>query len=96
MTLLMLWFDSALSVWKLRSDKMPRIQFSDTPYKALIILINGYLALNKKHLEDVMHCSYNKAHSRLRDPATFTLQELRTIARSLGIPIEELRAAIPY
>ncbi|MDY3078842.1 MAG: hypothetical protein SOR56_01295 [Oscillospiraceae bacterium] len=75
---------------------MPRVKCAETPYKALIILINGYLALNGKHLEDVMNCSYNKAHSRLRDPALFTLQELRTISRSLGIPIEELRAAITY
>lgn len=75
---------------------MPRIQRSDTPYKALIILINGYLTLNGKRLEDVLNCSWGKANSRLKDPATFTLQELRTIARSLGIPIEEIRAAIPY
>lgn len=75
---------------------MPRVKRTESPYKALIILINGYLALNEKHLEDVMHCSWGKAHSRLKDPATFTIGELRTISRSLGIPIEELRAAIQY
>lgn len=75
---------------------MPRVKCFESPYKGLIVLINGYLALNEKHLEDVLNCSWGKANSRLKDPASFTLQELRIIARSLDIPIEELRAAIPY
>lgn len=75
---------------------MPRVKRSESPYKPLLVLIGGYLSVNEKRLEDVLHCSWGKAHARLKDPATFTLQELRTIARSLGIPIEELRAAIPY
>lgn len=75
---------------------MPKIKRRETPYDKLLILINGYLTINEKRLEDVLGCSYNTARSRLKDPATITLEEMRKITRSLGIPIEEVRAALPY
>lgn len=75
---------------------MPKIKRPTSAYDKLIILVNGYLALNRKQLADVLGCSYNTARNRLNDPATFTLGELRIITRSLCIPIEEVRAALPY
>lgn len=75
---------------------MPRVKRSESPYKPLLVLIGGHLTANEKRLEDVLHCSYGKAHARMKDPSTFTIEELRTICRSLGIPIEELRQAIMY
>lgn len=75
---------------------MPKIKRPTSAYDKLIILVNGYLALNRKQLADVLGCSYNTARNRLNDPSTFTLGELRLMARALGIPIEEVRAALPY
>lgn len=75
---------------------MPKLKRAETPYDKLTILISGYLVLNNKRLEDVLKCSYGKARARMLDPATFTIGELRTISRALGVPIEDMRQALSY
>ena len=75
---------------------MPRLRKPASPYDNLMILINGYLANQGKHLEDVIGCSYGTAKRRKDSPEDITLGELRMIMRALGIPVEDVRAALPY
>lgn len=75
---------------------MPRLRKPASPYDKLMVLINGYLANQGKHLEDIINCSYATAKRRKDAPEDITLGELCKIMRSLGIPVEDVRAAIPY
>ena len=75
---------------------MPRLRKPENKYAKLMRVINGYLIQNKVKLEDAMGVSRTTAASRRDNPDNFTLGELSKISRSLGIPIEELREAIPY
>lgn len=75
---------------------MPRLKRHEGKYDKLIRLISGYLTQNGTTIANAMGASYKTAKARMDNPEKFTLGELSTIMRSQGIPIEEMREAIPY
>ena len=52
--------------------------------------------LTNEQLGDKAHISRTTVARRKANPEDLTLGELRRLGRALGIPIEELRAAIRY
>ena len=80
---------------------MPRTNLCkrEVPYAWLGRLIIGFLGLRHNPTADVaaiLRCSENTARARLRNPGDLTVAELMSICRGIGIPIDELRAAIRY
>lgn len=71
---------------------MPRLKKKETPHDRLLFLLRGY-ELRGERLASVLGCSRATAFNRLRDPGSFTLDELRKINHA-GVPIEELRQAL--
>lgn len=77
---------------------MPKLRKQLGKYDKLLVLINGRMKIDNVSMEQLagyMGVSRNTATARLNAPENITLKELGAISRGLGIPIEELRAAIP-
>ena len=70
--------------------------------EALAVLIGGYLRLRGISIEmaaerlAIEGLSKNTLRRRLQHPDKFTIGELLTISKRIGIPIEEIRAAIKH
>ena len=79
---------------------MPRVNLGrNTANEKLIALIWGAAAvhgLTNEQLGDRAHISRTTVARRKAKPEDLTVGELRSLGRALGIPIEELRAAIRY
>ena len=79
---------------------MPRVNLGrNTANEKLIALIWGAAAvhgLTTEQLGDRAHISRTTVARRKAKPEDLTVGELRSLGRALGIPIEELRAAIRY
>lgn len=77
---------------------MPKLRKETSKYDKLMVLINGRIKTDRVSMETLaryMGVSRNTATARLREPQNFTLEELGKLSRGLGIPIDEIRAAIP-
>lgn len=80
---------------------MPRTRLSmrQPPHAKLGQLIAGAAYMRKQSTADLgaaLGKSENTVRSRLKNPGELTVDELVRLGRKLGIPIEELRAAIQY
>lgn len=70
--------------------------------QTLSALIWGYLSIQGISIESaaerlgIKGLSKNTLRRRLQHPETFTVGELLTISKRIGIPIEEIRAAIKH
>ena len=64
------------------------------PYSDLHRLLKGY-DVNAKWLCAVLGVSHPTALRRLHHPETLTVEELQTISRKCGIPIDRIREVIP-
>lgn len=70
--------------------------------EALAVLIGGYLRLRGISIDtaaarlDIKGLSKNTLRRRLQHPEEFTIGELLAISKRIGIPIEEIRAAIKH
>lgn len=75
---------------------MPRTIF-DKKRDKLLVLLNGYAAgKSRDELGTIIGKGAQTAGTRLHDPDTLTVGELKKLARNLHIPVEELRNAITY
>lgn len=77
---------------------MPKLRKPTSKYDKLMVLINGRIRTDHVSMETLaryMGVSRNTAAARIREPQNLTLDELGRLSRGLGIPIEDIRAAIP-
>lgn len=77
---------------------MPKIKKTPSKYDKLLLLINGRIKTDKVSMEKLayyMKVSRNTAAARLREPGKLTLEDIGNLSRGLGIPIDDIRAAIP-
>ena len=80
---------------------MPRtkLQTRQPPHAQLGQLIAGAAFMRRMSIADLAAAigrSENTARTRLKNPGDLTVSELTRLGLTLGIPIEELRAAIRY
>lgn len=80
---------------------MPRtkLQTRQPPHAQLGQLIAGTAYMRRMSTADLAAAigrSENTARTRLKNPGDLTVSELTRLGRKLGIPIDELRAAIQY
>lgn len=80
---------------------MPRtnLQTRQPPHAQLGQLIAGAAFMRRMSTADLAAAigrSENTARTRLKNPGDLTVSELTRLGRTLGIPIDELRAAIRY
>ena len=76
---------------------MPRLRELRPRHEPLLVLINGTLQALGKGTEDVAAiwgCSAPTARKRIREPGEMTIDQLLTLGRALGIPLEKVREAI--
>ncbi len=76
---------------------MPRIREIRPRHERLRVLLQGTAAALDKSAEEVARiwgCSLPTAYKRMRDPGCITVDQLLTIGRGLGIPLDEIRNAI--
>ena len=65
----------------------------------LIVVINGYVALREKSLDDlceIFRASENTVRKYLRSPEKMSHEMLMKLGRNLHIPIDEMRDCIRY
>ena len=75
---------------------MPRTKLDKAPDK-LYILLNGAAAEKTRYeIGEIIGRCPATVKSKMRNPKSFTLEEILKLGRSLHIPIEELRQAITY
>ncbi len=77
---------------------MPKLRTPYNKYAKLQVLINGYMnaqGLNNTSLAAKMGCCHQTVANWRKDPSVIRLSELAKLCRILGIPAEELRAAVP-
>lgn len=65
-------------------DKMKRQLIANIQYEAEI------RSIDREGQALVAHCSSNTYRSRLKDPGTFTVEELSRLAKKFGVPIQDL------
>lgn len=80
---------------------MPRtkLQMRQPPHAQLGRLLAGAAFMRKMTAADLCGSigkSENTMRSRMKNPGELTVDELVRLGRKLGIPIDELRAAIRY
>ena len=76
---------------------MPKLREVLPRHQRLRVLIQGTIAALGKSTEDVASiwgCSHPTALKRLRAPGDMTIDQLLTLGRGLGIPLDEIRNAI--
>ena len=76
---------------------MPRLREVRPTHEPLLVLLNGTLSALGKGTEDaavILSCSAPTARKKLGEPGGLTIDELLTLSRGLGIPIDKIRAAI--
>ena len=72
---------------------MPYIKPKYEPWKKLVRLLRGY-GITGTTLAGILEVSQPTAYRRLREPGSFTLDELYAISVRGHIPATELREAI--
>ncbi len=78
---------------------MPRVKLQQSKYDKLTALIWGYAAskeVGTVELAKMIGVTPKTLSARKKSPETFKLDELSRAMHKLGIPIDDLRAAIPY
>ena len=78
---------------------MPKLRQREVPHAQLGLLLAGAAVVQDVGAEEIgvmIGCCGKTARSRLRNPGELTVSELTRLGKRLGIPIEELRAAIRY
>jgi hypothetical protein len=78
---------------------MPRVKLQQSKYDKLAALIWGYAAskeVGTVELAKMIGVTPKTLSARKKSPETFKLDELSRAMHKLGIPIDDLRAAIPY
>ena len=78
---------------------MPKLRQREVPHAQLGRLLAGAAVVQDVGAEEIgvmIGCCGKTARSRLRNPGELTVSELTRLGKRLGIPIEELRAAIRY
>ncbi len=80
---------------------MPRTNLCkrEVPHQRVGALIAGAAIQQDMSIGDlgpIIGTSANTARARIKAPGELTLSELTRLGKYLGIPIEELRAAIRY
>ncbi len=80
---------------------MPRTNLCkrEIPHQRVGALIAGAAIQQDMSIGDlgpIIGASANTARARIKAPGELTLSELTRLGKCLGIPIEELRAAIRY
>lgn len=79
---------------------MPRVNLGrNVANEKLVALIWGQAAvleLSTTQLGEKAKVSRSKMYELKKNPENMTIGELRRIGRALGIPIEDVRAAIRY
>lgn len=76
---------------------MPKLRVPLPKHQRLRVLIQGTIAALGKSTDDVARiwdCSNPTVLKRLREPGSITIDQLLTLGRGLGIPLEEIRNAI--
>ena len=76
---------------------MPKLREVRPPHQRLLVLINGTMDVLGKGTEDaaaIWGCSAPTARKRIRAPGEMTIDQLLTLGRGLGIPLDEIRTAI--
>ena len=73
---------------------MPRLKNAE-PFGEVGRLLRGY-DLSAAALAGLLGVSEPTARRRLREPESFTLSELRKIARGTDVPADEIREAIKF
>ena len=76
---------------------MPKLREIQPRHQRLRVLIQGTIVALGKTTEDVARiwgCSHPTALKRLRSPGDMTIDQLLTLGRGLGIPLDEIRTAI--
>lgn len=72
---------------------MPRLKQRQVPYYRLQRLIRSY-GLNGTRLAPALGVSAPTARKKIENPMLLTIEDLDSMNRYLGIPMEELREAI--
>ncbi|MBR2581762.1 MAG: hypothetical protein IKD61_00055 [Oscillospiraceae bacterium] len=78
---------------------MPKLRQREVPHAQLGRLLAGAAVVQDVGAEEIgvmIGCCGKTARSRLRNPGDLTVSELTRLGKRLGIPIDELRAAIRY
>lgn len=72
---------------------MPYLKPKAEPWKKLLRLLRGY-GITGTTLAGILEVSQPTAYRRLREPGSFTLDELYAISARAHIPMEEIREAV--
>ena len=72
---------------------MPYLKPKAEPWKKLLRLLRGY-GITGTTLAGILEVSQPTAYRRLREPGSFTLDELYAISTRAHIPMEEVREAV--
>lgn len=72
---------------------MPRVKTPTMPWDPMRRLLRGY-GLTATELASILQVSRPTASKRLQQPGTLTLDELFTINRRKGIPMDEIKEAL--
>lgn len=72
---------------------MPYIKPKYEPWKKLVRLLRGY-GITGTTLAGILEVSQPTAYRRLREPGSFTLDELYSISVRAHIPLSEIREVL--
>lgn len=80
---------------------MPKVKLGQPKRDKLRELICGVLSAygpsgDAERVAGILGCSLPTARKRIREPKGMPVDELLRLTRGLGIPLEEVRAAITY
>ena len=72
---------------------MPYLKPKAEPWKKLVRLLRGY-GITGAALAGILEVSQPTAYRRLREPGSFTLDELYAVSVRGHVPMEEIREAV--
>lgn len=78
---------------------MPKVNLGKKPPDKLRMLLVGYIEATGTTRDDlgrIIGTCDDTARKRVKNPDEMTIGDLKRIGKSLGIPVDELRAAITY
>lgn len=78
---------------------MPKVNLGAKKPDKMQITLNGYINASDLTQEDVgriIGTGRDTARAKLRRPDDLTVGQLKALGKRLGVPIDELRAALQY
>lgn len=76
-------------------SELPRLKEKKAPFDAVQRVLRSYY-LNGSRIAPVIGVSGPTARKKLENPELFTLKDLYSISKCLGIPWHEIREAMIY